>query len=177
MTSITSLAELDNKFLFLQQVEAIFFEASSLKEFSSLERKQAFYQRWCKDYQDFYPQEFLIMSQGQKVLGYLSGCKDSGAAVGKLEVPGYALFADMFDEFPAHLHINFHHDCRGMGLGGQLVNCYLNQLKHQGVRGAHLVTSPGAQNVSFYQKLGFEHKLQREFKDMPLLFMGTILDR
>lgn len=160
----------------LSQIENIFFVSSSLKSFSSEERKQAFYKRWCKDYQQFYPEEFFIMIEDAKVLGYLSGCSDSTRALECLEVPGYSAFTDLFITYPAHLHINFHPDCRGRGLGSVLIRNYIEFLKSNKINGLHLVTSRGAKNVSFYERLGFSYSEGRKFNEMELYFMGANLD-
>lgn len=161
--------------LVLEQVENIFFESSSLKTFSSPERKAAFYKRWCGDYQTLYPQEFFIALEKDKVLGYLSGCSDSLKAADIIEVPGYKVFQDLFNRFPAHLHINFHPDARGRGLGSALVNHYKKILSNNNIVGLHLVTSPGVQNVAFYERLDFSFNETREFNGMNLYFMGCIL--
>jgi ribosomal protein S18 acetylase RimI-like enzyme len=160
----------------LAQVENIFFVSSSLKSFSSEERKQAFYKRWCKDYQQFYPEEFYIMIEDGKVLGYLSGCCDSTKALEVLEVPGYSAFKDLFDIYPAHLHINFHPQSRGRGLGSLLIRHYVSSLKSIKLHGLHLVTSRDAQNVSFYERLGFSFTEGRKFNEMELYFMGWKFD-
>lgn len=173
---IVNLTNAKNRDEVLSQIEAIFFEASSLKEFSSPERKAAFYKRWCKDYQTFYPEDFFVMIEDEKVLGYLSGCRESMESLAKLEVPGLPVFADLFEAYPVHLHINFHSSARGRGLGSVLVNAYIEKIKENHCKGIHLVTSPGAPNISFYERLGFNHQVTREFNGMKLLFMGKNLD-
>lgn len=177
MIEIISLDNLDadQKEVVLTKVEEIFFLSSSLKSFTSEERRLAFYKRWCRDYQNLYPEEFFIAMEEGKILGYLSGCSDSTRAMNEVSVPGYAVFQDLFLTFPAHLHINFHPDSRGKGLGGLLMNHYMSYLKLNNVMGVHLVTSPDAQNVSFYQRLGYTKTETREFNGMPLYFMGRVL--
>lgn len=177
MIEIVTLNNLnaDQKEVLLNQVEEIFFLSSSLKTFSSDERRKAFYKRWCGDYQTLYPEEFFIAMEEGKVLGYLTGCSDSTRAMNEVSVPGYAVFHDLFLAFPAHLHINFHPDARGKGLGSILMNHYMSFLKLNNVMGVHLVTSPDAQNVSFYHRLGFEKTETREFNGMLLHFMGCVL--
>lgn len=160
----------------LLQIREIFFLSTSIKEFSSLDRKEAFFKRWCGDFIALFPEHFYLMMEGGKLLGYLSGCLDSAAAKGQLEVPGYLVFEDLFGEFPAHLHINFHPDCRGRGLGSLLVNEFCKDLSRLKITGVHLVTSPGSQNVSFYSRLGFKREVSREFNSMSLLFMGKIIE-
>lgn len=160
----------------LQQVKDIFFLSTSIKEFSTPERREAFYKKWCGDYVEIYPHSFFVMKEGQKVLGYLSGCINSREACKALQVPGFELFADQFDFFPAHLHINFHPDCRGRGLGSLLVEHFCQELKRLQIKGVHLITSRSAANVSFYRRLDFKVEIERDYNQRPLLFMGKILD-
>lgn len=156
----------------IAQIRNIFFLSTSIKEFSSEERREAFFKKWCGDFIRLYPDSFYLMMEEKKLLGYLSGCHDSIAGKQVLEVPGYSVFEDLFSAFPAHLHINFHPDCRGRGLGSHLVHSFISDLESQKIRGVHLVTSPEAKNVSFYQRLGFTHEVVRPFNSSSLLFMG-----
>lgn len=165
----------DEKEEILKKVEEIFFLSSSIKVFSSEERRAAFYKRWCKDYQILYPEEFFIAMENGEAVGYLSGCSDSLGAMEAISIPGYLIFQDLFSSFPAHLHINFHPNARGKGLGSLLVNHYVNYLKSNNVIGVHLVTSPDAKNVSFYQRLGFTRTEKRDFNGITLYFMGLVL--
>ena len=58
--------------------------------------------------------------------------------------------------YPAHLHINIDHQHRGAGLGRQLIQSYLEQLKNLQVPGVHLQTT--SENISaciLYEKIGF----------------------
>lgn len=177
MMKIIKLTDLtDSRSEMLSQVEHIFFVSSSLQSFSSEERKRAFYKRWCQDYQNYYPEEFFLMVEEGRVLGYLSGCSDSTGALKKLEVPGFDVFGDLFARFPAHLHINFHPDARGGGFGSVLVGHYKDFLKERSCPGLHLVTSRDAKNVTFYERLGFSFHEERAFKESQLFFMGAKLD-
>lgn len=160
----------------VEQIKYIFYTSSSLKEFSSEERKIAFFKRWCGDYLSRYADTFYLMMEGQKVLGYLSGCTQSTLAEKYLEVPGYSVYSDLFNEYPAHFHINFHPDCRGRGLGSKLVDRFCEELTSAHSAGVHLVTSPGAANISFYQRLGFSREVPRSFNQMTLLFMARKLE-
>lgn len=160
----------------IEQIKFIFYASSSLKEFSSEERKAAFFKRWCGDYITLFPEQFYIARENLSVMGYLSGCQNSEKAMALLEVPGFSVFSDLFESYPAHFHINFHPDCRGRGLGSGLLTSYCDDLKRDHIQGVHLVTSPGAANISFYQRLKFNHEVQREFNQMALLFMAKLLD-
>ena len=159
----------------LLQVRFIFYASSSLKEFSSPERKEAFFKRWCGDYLTYFPECFFIMREDKKILGYLTGCIDSTSALKLLEIPGYSHYSDLFQTYPAHFHINFHPDCRGRGLGSQLVENFCVELLNLKIRGLHLVTSRGAKNILFYRRLGFIDEFPRDFNEMTLLLMGRLL--
>lgn len=58
--------------------------------------------------------------------------------------------------YPAHLHINVDAGWRGHGLGRQLMDAYLNQLRSLNVRGVHLeTTSMNEVACRLYEKVGF----------------------
>lgn len=175
--NVSQITEREDFGEILLQLKFIFYESSSLKEFSSPERKEAFFKRWCGDYLAYFPDQFLIMREDKKVLGYLSGCLDSTGALRLLEIPGYSHFSDLFKTYPAHFHINFHPDVRGRGLGSQLVENFCENLIILKIKGVHLVTSKGAANVSFYSRLGFLNEVPGDFNGMTLLFMGRLLER
>lgn len=175
MFEIKKLSEVNSADI-LKQIEFIFFESTSKKTFDSPDHKARFFKRWCGDFQDHYGDEFFLVMEKGVVMGYLSGCSDSIAAISVLDVPGYTVFQDLFKKFPAHLHINFHPDARGKGLGSLLVNHYKKFLSDNGVVGVHLVTSRDAQNVSFYDRLGFTFCEEREYKQMSVYFMGHVLE-
>jgi ribosomal protein S18 acetylase RimI-like enzyme len=161
----------------VREVQEIFFISSSVKTFESEEKKISFFKRWCKDYMDFYPNDFFIMreSDTKKVLGYLCSCENTPASLLQLDIPGLSIFNDLFEQYPAHLHINFLPECRGMGLGSKLVEYYIQVLIKKNIKGLHLVTSPTALNISFYRRLGFTDEHTRVFGKVPLLFMGKKL--
>lgn len=159
----------------LAQIKFIFYISSSVQTFSSDSHKDQFFQTWCGNYLKFYPSEFFVLYDNDKVYGYLSGCSDTEASKNNLTIPGHYLFADLFNQFPAHLHINFHPDARSKGLGSVLVEYYCQHLVQSSIQGVHLITSPQSQNVSFYRRLNFNYELIREFKGKPQLFLGKFL--
>lgn len=173
---LTQIHDAHTKEQLIDQVKNIFYLSSSIQNFSTVERKEAFFKRWCGDYISLYPNDFYIIHDKLKVYGYLSGTRDSSESLDVLEVPALAVFSDLFEKYPAHLHINFHPDARGKGLGSLLVNHYKETLREAHIKGLHLVTSPGAKNISFYERLGFNHQVTRNFNQSELLFMGTLLD-
>lgn len=151
----------------------IFFLSSSRKNFASPEEKEAFFKKWTDYYLCFAAHLIMVAKDNDgRLLGYLTGCADSRSALSYFAKvnPSYSLFADQFQAFPAHFHINCHPDARGKGVGSQLVNHFIENLN--GIHGAHIVTSPDAENRHFYRKNGFTHELIREWKGIPLLFMG-----
>ena len=61
-----------------------------------------------------------------------------------------------FKVFPAHLHINVDADYRGHGLGRQLMNAYLDQLRSLHIPGVHLMTtSLNEAACRLYESVGF----------------------
>lgn len=158
-------------------IKEIFYLSSSIKTFDSEDRKQSFFMKWCGNYLEKYPEFFyLAFSEDQQLLGYLCGSINSRECLEVLNVPGMSLFSDCFDEFPAHLHINFHPDARGKGLGTILVNHFIKDCKKLNIGGLHLITSPDAKNVSFYKRLNFIKEIVRFQNEKELLFMGQRLN-
>jgi GNAT superfamily N-acetyltransferase len=160
-------------------VREIFFLSSSVKSFRDEEHKNSFFEKWCGDYLKFYSEHFMLMrdSSSKRLLGYLSGCPQSEKALEVLRVPGMRVFEDLFINYPAHLHINFHPSTRGLGLGSHLIKAYINKLRDSNCHGVHLVTSTDASNINFYLRLGFVDQNVRLHGDTELLFMGQKLDR
>ena len=59
--------------------------------------------------------------------------------------------------FPAHLHVNVNADWQGQGMGRQLIEAFLLQLKSADIVGVHLLTtSLNIRACRLYEKLGFE---------------------
>ena len=166
----------DIKLIVIDQIKNIFFEASSVKVFKDEESKAIFFKRWCGDYIEHYPHYFYLMFENQKLLGYLSGCLNTIESFSILNVPGVRLFSDLYNDYPAHLHINFSSDCRGKGLGSVLVEHYLYECKSNKVKGVHLITSQDAKNVSFYRKLGFTDEFPRVAQSFTQLLMGKKIE-
>lgn len=61
------------------------------------------------------------------------------------------------EEYPAHLHVNIAEKGRGLGIGRQLMDTYLGQLRLLGVPGVHLhTTSLNEAACRLYNRLDFE---------------------
>jgi GNAT superfamily N-acetyltransferase len=155
-------------------VREIFFLSSSRQTFAGDEEREKFFATWTEYYFKFCPQMILLDRDGGKVRGYLMGCADSRAAEEfyRERLKSYALFADLFSRFPAHLHINVHPSGRSQGVGGRLIGRLLEILREQGVKGLHIVTSPESPNAEFYRRNGFDFEEIRAWQKHSLLFMG-----
>ncbi|MCX6993316.1 MAG: GNAT family N-acetyltransferase [Kiritimatiellaeota bacterium] len=66
--------------------------------------------------------------------------------------------------YPAHLHINLRPGMQGQGIGRQLVNQFLDQLRLAGIPGVHLSTrADNMAALAFFEKMGFVHFDRRPF--------------
>jgi ribosomal protein S18 acetylase RimI-like enzyme len=60
------------------------------------------------------------------------------------------------EEYPAHLHVNIAEKGRGLGIGRQLMDTYLEHLRQLGIPGVHLhTTSLNEAACRLYDRLGF----------------------
>jgi GNAT superfamily N-acetyltransferase len=161
----------------LKAVREIFFLSSSRQNFASDEEREKFFTTWTEYYFKFCPELILLDRDAGQVRGYLMGCADSRAAEAFYaeRLPSYAVFADLFARFPAHLHINVHPLGRSQGVGARLIAEFSKQLLKRGVRGLHIVTSPDSENREFYKRNGFSFEEKRPWQKHTLLFMGRPL--
>lgn len=157
----------------LAAVRVIFFQSTSRTEFADAAAQDRFFTTWTGWYFDHAPHDVWLLPDGAGgYAGYLTGCRDSAAADGPGRViPKYAVFADLFAAFPAHLHINLAPAYRGRGLGGRLIDAFTADCRADGLAGVHVVTGVGARNATFYARAGFTHAVERA----PLLFLGKSL--
>lgn len=169
---------------YLSGAEAVFWETANTTEFASSSQRDAFQWRYFGYYAVHAPRFFFVAgtdSSDLQVLGYICGVADTRSHSELYHVAAHVpVFDDLYDAYPAHLHINLTAGSRGMGLGGRLVNTFAQAVAAEGAAGVHLVTSPGARNVSFYRRHGFVDEVQRLLptgggQDVPLLFMGKHL--
>jgi RimJ/RimL family protein N-acetyltransferase len=76
-------------------------------------------------------------------------------------------------DYPAHLHINLDVAARGRGLGQDLMEAYIDQLRHFGIPGVHLnTTSVNVAACRLYEKIGF-----RLLEERPTKVWSNLLDR
>ncbi len=160
------------------KIREIFFLSADPKNVSDDQaHNDAFFSKWTGYYFSYEPDLILLAWEDDKLLGYLMIGTNSRKAVAYYDSrnPSYRTFADQFDEYPAHLHMNCHPSSRGQGVGTFLLEDAYARLMKKGLKGLHLVTSPALRNVGFYRRNGFSFELLRDFKGYPLLFMGRKL--
>lgn len=159
---------------YLSEMREIFFESSTKKDFKDEAEKEAFFQKYLGFYLTHFP-DLAYVAVGDRVLGYVVCAPISdGSELWKIQ-PHMKEFQDQLNDFPAHLHINCHHESRGMGVGSKLILEIEKQLKALKITGLHIMTGPDSPNKAFYKKLGFTHLIEQNFHGSPILFMGKPL--
>ena len=166
--------QIKNDPVLLEQVQDIFFESSTKKEFKDANDKEAFYDKYLGFYLKHYP-ELAWVAMDDKVLGYVVAAPSSQRDDLMSIQPHLKEFESYFEAYPAHLHINCHRDSRGKGIGGLLVKAVETGLKARNIHGVHIMTGPDAFNKKFYLKLGFDFEVLKDFHASPILFMGKSL--
>ena len=153
-----------------EAVERIFFLCSSRQTFSDHVERAAWSARWLGPYRQLFS-EWIYLARAEEgtIIGYLTGCPDSRLFQGKY-LPGMEIFEDLYDRFPAHLHINCHPDWRHQGVGTALVSHYLKALAPV-AKGVHIITAADARNQDFYRANGFLFEEERQ----GLVLMGRTL--
>jgi len=158
-----------------EQLGKIFFDNSLIKTFKSTDEREKFFNRWCGQYLTAYPTQFYLAFIENRLVGYLAGHTDSIKALDEFKIPGYEMFKEYYDQYPAHLHINCDVNHQGMGIGKKLMVNYMDVLKEKEISGVHIITSIGAKNSGFYASLGFDIVDFRELKGSKLIMMGKKL--
>lgn len=157
-----------------EEVREIFFESSTKKSFKDDAEKNAFYEKYLGFYLRNYP-ELAWVAKADRVLGYVIVAPEShNPELQKLQ-PHLQVFDSHFQNYPAHLHINCHHESRGMGVGSKLIAEAEKKLRALHIKGLHIMTDSDAANKSFYKKLGFDFQTELNFHGSTILFMGKSL--
>lgn len=156
---------------FLAEMREIFFESSMKKSFLNEDEKNFFYQKYLGFYVEKLP-SWIYVAFDKKVLGYIVSSPASHDEELYSLQPHLKLFENLFDDYPAHLHINCHVETRGQGVGGQLIHAIFDKMKLNRVKGIHIMTVPQSENRNFYRKNDFLFETQSLFNGTPLLFMG-----
>ena len=152
----------------IAQIENIFFETSTKKDFKDQKERDQFKWKYLGYYLSHYPQYAWIAVKEEQVLGYLIGMPfTQDHSLYQLQ-PHLKAFESHFQAYPAHLHINCHPLAQGQGVGRGLVSKFIQQLKFEKVPGLHIMTGPASDNRKFYQKLGFDFEVTAN----SILLMG-----
>ncbi|HLW57840.1 MAG TPA: GNAT family N-acetyltransferase [Bacteriovoracaceae bacterium] len=159
-----------NPSLNLSSIEEIFFITASVQTFVDETERERFKYKYLGFYLEKYPELVLVARDQEKILGYCLGSPETNESFYPWQ-PHLEIFADLFSSYPAHLHINLHPASQGLGIGQKLIGHWEN-LVREGAKGMHIMTAPGARNVSFYRRLGLETEIVRKFKGHEILFMG-----
>lgn len=158
----------------MREIGEIFFESSTKKDFKDENERELFYEKYLGYYLKHFP-ELAFIAFDQKVLGYIVAAPDSlDPGLAHLQ-PHLSVFKDYFNNYPAHLHINCHHESRGRGVGGLLIGELEKKLKSLNIKGLHIMTGTDSLNRKFYQKSGFDFEATESFRDSSILFMGKTL--
>ena len=173
-----TIDELDEQQLSL--VIKIFFETTTVTNFSSEEAKELLLYRYFGYYQETNPELFLIAFDDEATdipLGYICGMTESFSdqALIKLQ-PQIEYYAEFGDEFPAHLHINISPSAQGKGIGGKLLDAFCEKLKSDKCPGVHIITAPESRNRQFYARHGFSLEIIKKINEVDLLFMGKTIN-
>jgi len=164
---------------FLGQIKKIFFENSDVKNFRDDQHRDEFFYKWCGQYLQHSQHCYLLLEQ-KKVQAYVL-CHHASKEL-PIALPGADLFRDFFEFYPFHLHINTSLESRGKGHGTHLMHFLENKiLAEECTDGTHqglcLMTSPYAQNVQFYLKLGYEKLKIDQLNNYDILIMGKQLKK
>jgi ribosomal protein S18 acetylase RimI-like enzyme len=152
----------------IPEIDAIFFEASNTKSFTSEADRAAFHERWLGKYLANEPQfAYIAIAREGMLAGYLVGSL--------LEPVGFEAFADAGWEYPAHLHVNLAPQYRDRGIGGRLIAAFATDAMFAGATGMHVVTSADSRNVAFYRRNGFAEIARTSIGGRELLFLGRKL--
>jgi len=182
---------------YYQQALNIFWETSQQEGFASQKEEEQYLRKYFQYYWELEPELFLLaidpslshnqtLSDNQSsqvsaanigtVLGYVCAVADTRNHLELYDLASHIpLFDDLYQEYPAHLHINLTAQAQGKGLGGLLIGDLETRLQALGVGGLHLVTGSNARNQSFYARCGFEHQVIRGSGPVKALFMGKKL--
>lgn len=176
--SIQRWLDLDARVQHVPDVDHIFFDSSATRHFASDEVRAAFRERWLGRYLEHDADQFFVATQGEgKVVGYLAGCADHPLKASRFSDIGYfRTFADLLDQYPAHLHVNVASTCRGQGIGARLIDCFAMSAHTAGACGMHVVTGRQSRNVGFYTRKGFERLGECVSNNVSNVFLGRRLD-
>lgn len=152
----------------LGHLREIFFLTSSRQSFASDQDREDFFERWAGQYLKESPEQVYLARV--RDLSKTSIWQAYALTSQRAELSSQA-FAPLFADYPTHLHINCHPQAQGQGLGRALIEHIISDLRQRRIGGLHAVTSLDAENLGFYQRLGFT-QIQ---KHSSLVFMALKL--
>jgi GNAT superfamily N-acetyltransferase len=160
----------------LAQIDAIFFEAAT-RTFRPGPEREAFRERWLGRYLKGGSDALFLAVEGKTVAGYLVGAVENPALQDRFTDIAYfrADFAELCQQFPAHLHINLAPAFRSHGIGARLIEAFADYAAKAGAAGMHIVTGAGMRNVRFYERCGFQQRGAAERNGGEVVFLGRIL--
>ena len=143
----------------VEALREIFFENHPGSDFES----------FTQYYYENFPTYFLISEIDCEIAGYLAICPDTSAVLGDLKYEYYRLFADLYDKYPAHLHINVKQKFQGQGVGSELLAYAKNNIAID----LHTITLKGHANAAFYLRNSFSLVDTRELNQKELIFLSN----
>jgi GNAT superfamily N-acetyltransferase len=157
----------------LRQVEAIFFDSAATRNFDSDADRAAFHELWLGRYLRHCPHEFLMaMNADGEAVGYLAGSLTSN----REPLPGpdyYAGFpAGLIEAYPAHIHVNVRHDCRGQAVGPALIEAFCAICREHCVEGLHAVTAAESRAAAFFIRCGLDERATADWRGRRLAFLA-----
>jgi GNAT superfamily N-acetyltransferase len=160
-----------------RDIERIFFVSAARTTFADAAERSAFLERWLGRYlsQDR-SHAFLARSRAGAVVGYLVGCLDDPARTTRFgDIGYYAGFADLTADYPAHLHINLDPAWRSQGIGGRLIEAFVDHAVKHGAPGVHVVTGAAGRNGGFYRRCGFVPLREANWNSARIVLLGRAL--
>ena len=159
------------------EIDAIFFEASSRQSFAHDDARQAFRRMWLGRYLEDEPEHaFAALCSDGRLCGYLVGSIDDPAPRPEFgELTYFRDFAAVTARLPAHLHINVDQATRSKGVGAALIAAFTAHLRRLKVPGVHVVTGKDARNVRFYQRVGFTERGRTRWRGGEVVVLGREL--
>ena len=140
------------------QIDAIFFEASTVQSFESSAARTAFHWLWLGRYLADEPEHsFVAIAERNRIVGYLAGSISDPAQRPEFdELLYFKAFEHVTAHYPAHFHINVAGDIRSAGVGSMLIDAFISHASGAGATGMHIVTGKDMRNVGFYTRNGFK---------------------
>lgn len=157
-----------------REIDRIFFASAGTTTFADDTARAAFRERWLGRYLVHDPQLALVaVDAAGAVVGYLVGSHNDPAKAPRFaDIPYFVALAATTARYPAHLHINLAPESRGQGIGGRLVEAFVDDVRAAGLPGVHVVTGRGMRNVAFYGRLGFIERAAADYNRRAVVLLG-----